>query len=98
MYAQIRPDHGTGTDGMARVAELLGISTAETVRKRVRQAEIDHGARPGISSEESVEVKRLLTADLVLDAIEQAIWNRRSEGRDQFDALVGMPTSSALLA
>ena len=45
------------------------------------------GARPRITSEESVEVKRLLTADLVLDAIEQAIWTRRREGRDQFDAL-----------
>ena len=29
-----------------------------------------------------------MTADLVLDAIEQAIWTRQREGRDQFDALV----------
>lgn len=45
---------------MARVAELLGISTAETVRKWVRQAEIDQGEQPpGMSSEESAEIKRL---------------------------------------
>ena len=29
-----------------------------------------------------------MTADLVLDAIEQAIWVREREGRDQFDYLV----------
>ena len=29
-----------------------------------------------------------MTADLVLDAIEQAIWTRQREGRDQFDDLV----------
>jgi len=44
---------------MARVAELLGISTAETVRKWVRRAEVDQGARPGVTSEESAEIKRL---------------------------------------
>jgi len=40
---------------MARVAEPLGISTAETVRKWVRQAEVDQGT----TSEESAEIKRL---------------------------------------
>lgn len=59
MYAEIRPDHETDSAAMARVAELLGISTSETVRKWVRQAEVDQGARPGTSSEESAEVKRL---------------------------------------
>lgn len=44
---------------MVRVAELLGIGSPESVRTWVRQAEIDAGARPGVTSEESAEVKRL---------------------------------------
>ena len=44
---------------MGEVARLLGIGTAETVRKWVRRAQIDAGARPGVSSDESAELKRL---------------------------------------
>jgi transposase len=41
------------------VARLLGVGTAETVRKWVRQAQIDAGSRPGATTEESAEFKRL---------------------------------------
>ncbi len=44
---------------MRAVSELLGVGTTETVRKWVRQAEIDDGSRPGVSTEESAELKRL---------------------------------------
>ena len=59
MYQESRPDYPNDTAAMARVAELLGISTREIVRQWVRQAETDEGKRPGVSSSESAEMKRL---------------------------------------
>ncbi len=52
MVAEIKADHDSEWAAMAKVAELLGVGTPETVRKWVRQAEVDAGSRPGTSSEE----------------------------------------------
>jgi transposase-like protein len=46
-------------DAAIEVARLLGVGCAETVRKWVRQAQIDAGSRPGPTSEESAELKKL---------------------------------------
>jgi transposase len=59
MVAQVRPEYPSDWPAICAVAEKLGIGTAETLRKWVRQAEVDAGTRPGISSEESAEIKRL---------------------------------------
>jgi len=59
MYHECRPDQATDWAAMGQVANLSGISTAETLRKWVRQDQIDQGSRSGVSSEESAESKRL---------------------------------------
>uniref|UniRef100_UPI0013E2F6BF transposase n=1 Tax=Actinacidiphila soli TaxID=2487275 RepID=UPI0013E2F6BF len=41
------------------MASKLGIGSTETLCKWVRQDQVDAGARPGVSTEESAEMKRL---------------------------------------
>ena len=50
---------GTSTPHGGRESIACIGCTAETLRKWVRQAEVDAGTRPGISSEESAEIRRL---------------------------------------
>ncbi len=59
MYREARPDHPTDWAAMSHVAQLLGIATAETLRQWVRQDEVDQGSRPGTTTDESAEIKRL---------------------------------------
>ncbi|MFK0192814.1 IS3 family transposase [Kitasatospora sp. NPDC090308] len=59
MVAEVRPDYDTEWAAMKAVAEKLGIGTTETLRKWVRQDEIDAGSLPGTTTEESAELKRL---------------------------------------
>jgi transposase len=41
------------------VATKLGIGSTETLRKWIRKAEVDAGQRPGVTSQESAEVRKL---------------------------------------
>jgi transposase len=59
MVVEISDQRESEWAAISEVARLLGVGTAETVRKWVRQAQVDAGARPGTSTEESVELKRL---------------------------------------
>ena len=47
MVAEVRPDYPSDWPAIVAVAQKLGIGTAETLRKWVRQAEVDAGQRPG---------------------------------------------------
>ena len=59
MVAEVRPNYATEYAAIRAVAAKLGIGTAETLRKWGRQDQIDTGQRPGRTSEESAELKRL---------------------------------------
>jgi len=59
MLAEIRDQHESEWAAMMKVSQLLGIGSGETVRKWVRRAEVNGGRRPGTTSEESAELKRL---------------------------------------
>src|SRR3954453_11863783 len=59
MVAEVPPNYDSQAAAIGAVGQKLGVGTAETVRKWVRQAEVDAGQRPGTSSEDSAEIKRL---------------------------------------
>jgi transposase len=59
MVAELTPDYPSQYAAITEVAKKLGIGTAETLRKWVRRAEVDAGARPGTTSAEHAEIKRL---------------------------------------
>lgn len=52
-------DYPSQWAAMTEVARRLGIGSAETLRKWVRQAETDEGKRPGTSTAEAAEVRAL---------------------------------------
>jgi transposase len=58
LVAEARPEDDTEWAAITSVAHKLGVSS-ETLRKWIRQAEVDGGQRPGVTSDESAELKRL---------------------------------------
>ena len=59
MVAEIRSDHSSEWAAMESVASKLGIGSAQTIHNWVRKAQVDAGQRPGVTSEESAELRKL---------------------------------------
>jgi transposase len=59
MVIESRPDHPHEAAAIRSVAAKLGISSTESLRKWLRQAEIDGGSRSGKTTEELAEIKAL---------------------------------------
>ena len=51
-------EHGSEWEAMCSIAEKIGCS-AETLRKWVRQTQVDSGQRGGLTSEEQARIKEL---------------------------------------
>ena len=58
MVRTLRAELGTSQGTVKRVADQLGYG-AESVRTWVKQADIDEGQAPGVSSQESARMKAL---------------------------------------
>jgi transposase len=94
MVAEVRADHESEWAAIGRVAQLLGVTSAETVRQWVRRAEVDAGDRPGVTSEESAEVRRLKRENAELkraNAILKAGGCRTNRRRDRWRESSGVP-------
>jgi transposase len=59
LVAESKGEYDSEWAAIGSIAAKLGIGTAETLRKWVRQAEVDAGARAGTSTEEAAEIRRL---------------------------------------
>src|SRR3954468_7306140 len=59
MVAESKAGYGSGFEEIKSIASRLGVGSAETLRKWVRRAEIDAGQRPGVTTEESEQLKAL---------------------------------------
>jgi transposase len=58
MVGEATPNHPSQWGAIESVAAKVGVSS-ETLRKWVRQAEVDGGRRPGLTCEEAAEIKKL---------------------------------------
>ena len=59
LVAERKGDYPSEFEAIKSIASKLGIGSAETLRKWVRRAEVDAGQRPGVTTEESAQVKAL---------------------------------------
>jgi transposase len=59
LVLESREQYDSEWAAIGSIATKLRIGSAETLRKWVRRAQVDTGARAGVSSQESAEVRKL---------------------------------------
>ncbi len=59
LVAESREQYASEWKAIESVATKLGIGSTETLRKWVRTAEVNAGQRPGVTTQESAEVRKL---------------------------------------
>jgi transposase len=61
LVVESREDYDSEWTAIVSVAKKLGIGSSETLRKWVRKAEVDAGQRPGVTTQEAAEIRKLRT-------------------------------------
>ncbi|MGI9156504.1 MAG: transposase, partial [Marmoricola sp.] len=59
LVAESREQYESEWKAIESIATKLGIGSTETLRKWVRRAEVDGRQRPGVTTQESAEVRKL---------------------------------------
>ena len=59
LVMESKSDYGSEYEAIRSIAGKLGITSPESLRNWVRQAEVDGGTRPGKTSAEIAEIKEL---------------------------------------
>lgn len=59
LVAESREDLESEWTAIESVAKKLGIGSSETLRKWIRKAEVDAGQRPGVTTQDAAEVRKL---------------------------------------
>lgn len=59
LVVESKGDYSSEFEAIKSIAVKLGIGSPETLRKWLRQGEIDDGARPGKTREDIAEIKEL---------------------------------------
>lgn len=59
LVAESKDQYPSEFEAIRTIAGQLGIGSSETLRKWIRQAEVDGGTRPGKTTEELAEIREL---------------------------------------
>jgi transposase len=59
LVAEVKAEHTSEWAAIESVATNLGVGSAQTIHNWVRKAQVDAGTRPGTTSEESAELRKL---------------------------------------